>query len=67
MPKASIVGQAKRLLLLDVASKKSSGEHFVAIKSARIGKIQRLPRQMSLLSCMHRSKIGTMQRLQAFK
>jgi hypothetical protein len=66
MPKAFIVRLARRLLLLDVASKKI-GEHFVAIMIAYIGKTQRLRRQMSLLWCMHRSKIGTMQRLQAFK
>jgi hypothetical protein len=47
--------------------KNRSGGHFAAIKIARIGKSQRLPRQMSLLSCMQQSKIGTMQRLQAFK
>src|SRR5882757_7471978 len=67
MSKAFIVRLARRLLLLAVASKDRSGEHFVAIKIARIGKTQRLPRQMSLLSCMRQSKIGTMQRLQAFK
>jgi putative transposase len=45
-----------------------SGEHFVAkIKSARVAKTQHLPRQISLLSCTHPSKIDTMQRLQAFR
>jgi putative transposase len=64
MQEAFMCAKLRRLLPLDVHC---FGEHLVAIKIAHIGKTQRLPRQSRCSRAWKQSKIGGMQRLQAFK
>jgi hypothetical protein len=60
-------GPSKAFVATRWSAQYCPGEHFVAKSGVRVAKTQHLPRQISLLPCTHPSKIGTMQRLQAFK